>query len=429
MNTIDRRQFLKNMGMIGGGVLLASSPWFSAFSDQKHTIGSKARIGIVGSGSRGQFLLSFLAQNTKVEIVAICDVFKPSIDAALKIAPKAKVYTDYQQLLEDKNVDAVVIATPISKHYQMVMDAFEADKHVFCEKSIGFSMDETHRIYLQYRRSKKVFFVGQQRLFDPRYIRTIQMVHSGEFGQIGGIRTFWHRNNDWRRPVPANATDKQINWRLYEDCSKGIMTELACHQLQIGTWAMRQIPEKVMGHGSITYWKEKREVYDNASCIYVFDNGVKMNFDSVLSNKFYGLEEQILCSKGTVEPEKSKYYFEEIPPAPAFLQLINDVENAMFGSLPFAGTSWVPETANQNLGYYLLDNKPQGDGTSLLLEAFAEAVITQKQPALIAEEGYYATQLSLLGHEAMKEEQILHFPDKYKINYLNHKALNSSVSI
>jgi len=94
----------------------------------------------------------------------------------------------------------------------------------------------------------------------------------------------------------------------------------------------------------------------------------------------------------------------------------------MFGTLPFAGTSWVPETANSNDGYYLLDKKPEGDGTSLMLEAFAEAVITQKQPPLIAEEGYYASQLSLLGHQAMEDERTMVFPDKFKINYLNHKA-------
>lgn len=421
MNQIDRRQFLKQMGMVSGGILLATSPWFSAFSEQKHTVGSKARIGIIGPGSRGQHLMSFLVQNPKVEIVAVCDVYRPSIDAALKMAPKAKVYTDYKKLLDDRNVDGVVIATPLHLHYDMVMDAFDAGKHVFCEKSIAYSMDETHKIYKKHKQQNKIFFVGQQRLFDPRYIHAIEMVHSGEFGEIEGIRTFWHRNNDWRRPVPADATDKQINWRLYRDCSKGIMTELACHQLQIGTWAMREIPEKVMGHGALTFWKEKREVWDNVSCIYVFENGVKMNFDSVLSNKFYGLEEQILCNKGTIEPEKSKYYYEKIPPAPAFLQMINDVENALFGSMPFAGTSWVPETANVNEGHYLLDKKPESDGTSLLLEAFAEAVITQKQPPLTAEEGYYATQLSLLGHQAMKEERTLTFPEQYKIDYLNHK--------
>ena len=409
---------------MGGGIMLATSPWFSAFSEQKHTTGSKARIGIIGPGSRGQHLMSFLSQNPKVEIVAVCDVFQPSIDAALVIAPLAKAYTNYKQLLDDKNVDAVLIATPLNLHYQMVMDAFDAGKHVFCEKAIAYSMEETYAIYRKFESSKKVFFIGQQRLFDPRYIRAIELVHSGEFGEINGIRSFWHRNNDWRRPVPDNATDQQINWRLYSEYSKGIMTELACHQLQIGTWAMRQIPDKVMGHGAITYWKEKREVYDNVSCIYMFDNGVKLNYDSVLSNKFYGLEEQILCSKGTVEPEKSKYFYEEVAPAPAFLQLLNEVENAMFGSLPFAGTSWVPETANINNGYYLLDRKPQGDGTSLLLEAFAEAIITQQQPPLIAEEGYYASQLCLLGHQAMVEEKTLQYPDQFKLNYLNHKSLD-----
>lgn len=96
------------------------------------------------------------------------------------------------------------------------------------------------------------------------------------------------------------------------------MTELACHQLQIGSWALQELPVKVMGHGAITYWKDGREVYDNVSCIYVFENGKKMTFDSVISNKFYGLEEQIMGSLGTIELEKGKYYFENVPPAPGF---------------------------------------------------------------------------------------------------------------
>lgn len=411
------------MGLIGGGVLLATSPWFSAFSEQKNTIGSIARIGVIGPGSRGQFLMSFLVKNPKVKITALCDIYQPSIEQALKMAPEAKVYNDYRRLLEDKNVDAVLIATPLDKHYQMVMDAFDAGKHVFCEKSIAYSLDETHKIYQKYLQSNRVFFVGQQRLFDPRYIKAVEMVHSGMFGEISGLRTFWHRNNDWRRPVPSPELDELLNWRLYKAHSKGIMTELACHQLQLGTWVTRRIPDKVMGHGAITFWKEKREVYDNVSCIYIYDDGVKMNYDSVLSNKFYGLEEQILCSKGTIEPEKGKYYFEEIPPAPAFLQLINDCEHALFDSLPFAGTSWAAETANKNEGHYLTGKKPEGDGTDLMLEAFAEAVITGKQPELIAEEAYYATALSLLGHQAMEEEKMLVFPDEFKLDYLNHRAM------
>ena len=420
MADIDRRQFFKQAGMIGGGVLLATSPWFSVFSESKNTQNSLTRIGVIGPGSRGQLLMSFLKNNPKAEITAVCDIYQPSIDEALKIAPKAKVYSDYRRLLEDRDIDSVIVATPLDRHYAIVIDAFDAGKNVFCEKSIGYTMEECYNIYQKYLSSGKIFFTGQQRLFDPRYIKAMEMVHSGIFGEISGIRTFWYRNNDWRRPVPSPELERLINWRLYKDYSKGLMTELACHQLQIGTWALRQIPNKVMGHGAITFWKDGREVYDNVSCIYMFDNGVKINFDSVISNKFYGLEEQILGNKGTIEPENGKYYFEDTPPAPAFLQMINSWQNELFDAMPFAGTSWAPETAEKNSGEYLLGKRPKEDGTSLNLDAFVEAVITGKQPELVAEEGYYASALTLLGHQAIEEGQILTFPDVYKLNYLNH---------
>ena len=85
-----------------------------------------------------------------------------------------------------------------------------------------------------------------------------------------------------------------------------------------------------------------------------------MTFDSVISNKFYGLEEQIMGNLGTVEPEKGRYYFESVAPAPAFLQMVNDWENKVFDSLPFAGTSWAPETANtKTKENSLSDERPQ----------------------------------------------------------------------
>ncbi len=407
--------------MAGGAVMLASSPWLSAFSETENTKKEIARLGIIGPGSRGQFLMSFLNKNAKVEVVALCDIYQPSIDGALKLYPEATVYKDYRKLLEDRRVDAVLIATPLNTHFQIAMDAFDAGKHVFCEKALAMTIADCYQMYQKHRATGKIFFAGQQRLFDPRYIRAMEMVQQGVFGDIEAIRTFWFRNNDWRRPVPTPELERHINWRLYNEYSKGLMTELACHQIQIGTWAMQTIPDKVMGHGAITHWKDGREVYDNVSCIYVFDNGVKLSFESVISNKFYGLEEQILGNLGTVEPEKGKYYFENVEPAPGFLQLINDIENSLFDSLPFAGTSWAPETANVNKGEYIIGEKPTSDGTSLMLDAFVEAVITGKQPEKIAEEGYYASALCLLGHEAIEKEQIVPFPDAYKLNYLNHK--------
>lgn len=418
---MNRRDFLKNMGMAGSAVLLASSPWLSVFSEAEHTKKSIVRLGVIGPGSRGRFLMSFLKNNPKAEVVAVCDIYQPSIDEALKLFPKAKVHADYRKLLENKEIDAVVIATPLNTHFRIAMDAFDAGKHVFCEKALAMTISDCYQMYRKHRSTGKIFFAGQQRLFDPRYIRAMEMIYAGTFGELESLRAYWFRNNDWRRPVPSPELERLINWRLYNEYSKGLMTELACHQIQIGTWAMRSIPEKVMGHGSITRWKEKREVYDNVSCIYVFENGVKLNFESVVSNKFYGLEEQVLGSLGTIELEKGKYYFENVEPAPGFLQLINDIEHKLFDAIPFAGTSWAPETANENKGEYILGERPKSDGTSLMLDAFVEAVITGKQPQNIAEEGYYASALSLLGHEAIEKGQIIGFPEEYKINYLNHK--------
>jgi len=418
---MDRRGFIKNIGVAGTGIALASTPWLSAFSEQKQTIGSKARLGIIGPGSRGQFLMSFLCKNPKAEIVAICDIYQPSIDAALQMTPKAKVYKDYRKLLEDKEVEAVVVATPLNTHFQIVMDAFDAGKQVYCEKSIGYDVEQCFRMYNKHKETGLIFFAGQQRLFDPRYIKAMEMIHSGLFGDIEGIRVYWFRNGDWRRNIPSPELERHINWRLYREYSKGLMTELACHQLQIGTWAMQRLPDTVMGHGAITFWKDGREVYDNISCIYIFDNGVKMNFESVISNKFYGLEEQILGHLGTVEPEKGKYYFENPAPAPGFLQMVNEIEHKLFDSLPFAGTSWAPETAQGNDGKYITGKRPESDGTDLLTEAFVEAVITRKQPEKIAEECYYASALALWGDQALQEGKILSFPDEYKLDYLNHR--------
>ncbi|MDR0507269.1 MAG: Gfo/Idh/MocA family oxidoreductase [Dysgonamonadaceae bacterium] len=416
---INRRDFLKNAG-ITGGAILAATPWLSAFSEKKHTQSSKAKIGIIGPGSRGQVLMSLLCKNPKAEIVAICDIYQPSIDAALQMAPKAKVYTDYRKLLENKEIEGVVVATPLNTHFQIVMDAFDAGKQVYCEKSIGYDIEQCFRMYNKHKETGLIFFAGQQRLFDPRYIKAMEMIHSGVFGDIEGIRTFWYRNGDWRRPVPSPELERQINWRLYREYSKGLMTELACHQLQIGTWALRRLPDTVMGHGAITFWKDGREVYDNISCIYIVDNGVKINFDSVISNKFYGLEEQILGHLGTLEPEKGKYYFEDVAPAPGLLQMVTEIEQNLFDTLPFAGTSWAPETAKPNKGEYITGKRPDGDGTDLLTAAFVEAVITHKQPENIAEECYYASALALWGDMALQEGRSLTFPDEFKLDYLNH---------
>lgn len=418
-NQMNRREFLRDLGILGAGALAVTSPWLKAFADVNETAKERVRIGMIGPGSRGQFLLSFLSKNPKAEIVAFADLYEPSLNAAQAIVPTARLYDNYKKLLNDKEVQAVVVATPLATHYQIVMDAFDAGKHVYCEKTIGYTMEECYKMYQKHLETGCLFFTGQQRLFDPRYIKAMEMVHQGVFGEITAVHAFWNRNGDWRREIPNQRWERYINWRLYKDTSKGLMTELACHQLQVGTWALGKLPQKVMGHGAITYWKDGREVYDNINTIYVFDDGKKLTWGSDIANKFYGLEEQILGSKGTVEPERGRYYFEDtdLAPAPAFLQMLNDWDAKLFGAKAFAGTSWAAETGSTNRGELILGKEPDNDGTSLLTEAFVEACITGKQPDRIAEEGYYASLLCLWGHEALEREEIISFPTEYQIDY------------
>jgi hypothetical protein len=97
--------------------------------------------------------------------------------------------------------------------------------------------------------------------------------------------------------------------------------------------------------------------------------------------------------------------------------MLMEWEDKIWGSNTFAGSSWDPEVARNNPGEYILGKAPDSDGSSLLTEAFVEAVCTGKQPPRIAEEGYYATQLCLIGHEAIEQGQPLLFPGNMKINY------------
>lgn len=430
--SLSRRGFIRDLSIMGGSSLLWTAfPWLQACSPKAkaEVAGEKVRLAVIGTGSRGQYHLNNLLNIPTADVVMLCDNYAPHLQQASAIFPKAKTCSDYRDVLDNKDIQAVLIAVPLYEHAHITIDALDAGKHVFCEKSMAMTPADCLAMYNKYKESGKVLFIGQQRLFDPKYIKTMEMIHSGMIGEIGSIRAYWFRNNDWRRPVPSPDLERKINWRLYKEYSCGLMTELATHQLQVGNWALKMIPESVVGFGDIVFWKDGREVYDNVSLIYRYPNGVKMSYESVISNKFYGLEEEILGHKGTMEPEKGKYYFEEVKPAPGIMQMINDIEHSVFDRVTFAGPSWVPETASLNKGHLIMDKVSThdgassvgavGDGSVELVTAFCDSAITGKPISELVEEAYYSSVLGLLGLQAMEEQRMVVFPDEYKIPYLN----------
>lgn len=428
---LNRREFIKNISVVGGsGLLFTTFPWLESFasSKQDNLKGEKARIAIIGTGSRGLFHIQNLLNVPHAEIVAICDNYQPNLDSAAVLCPNAKKYTDYRDVLQSKDVQGILIATPLHVHALITIAGLKAGKHVFCEKSMARTVEQCREMYDTYKQTGKVLFIGHQRMFDPKYLKALDMVRNGAIGEIVGLRNFWFRNNDWRRAVPSPSLERKINWRLYKDSSGGLMTELGTHQIQMGTWALKSLPDYIMGSGDLMYWKDGREVYDNVQVIYHYPNGVKLTFESIISNKFYGMGEEILGDKGTIELDKGKLFYEEIKPAPGIQQLVNQIEHKIFDVVPVAGPSWVPETASENKGENIVDliHEEKGgkdietsdDGSKALVSAFCDAVITGKSVPNLVEEAYYASVLSLLGLQAMDEKRIVAFPEELKIPYL-----------
>jgi len=409
---IDRRAFLKDLSLLAGtGVLLGSSPWFNVFASPVN--GKKINVGVIGTGSRGQYLIECMNQVEAINITAICDDYKPSIELGIaKCQSAPEVYSDYRLLLEDKNIQAVVIATPLHLHAQMTIDSIDAGKHVFCEKAMAITIEECKAMVEKSLRDKKILQIGQQRMFHPRYLKALELVRGGRIGNITQVRAFWHRNNDWRRTLPNASLERKINWRLYRDYSRGLMTELATHQIQVSNWFTQMVPDYVMGSGSINYWKDGREVYDNVNLVYHYPNGTHLIYDSMISNIHYGLEEQIMGNRGTIEPELGKIYSESPPPAPGIVQLISDIEKGIFSSLPIGGASWIPDHSLDKTGSPLFDEKYK-DENILQFEGFAQSIMKNERLEEHLEQAYYASVLSLMGDEAMQKNEIIKWKQEF----------------
>lgn len=413
---MTRRQLVQAMSTIAGSTALSGlTPWISLLkADVPAAVSAndKVNIAVIGPGRRGIYLMRHMLTIPTINMVAVCDDYQPHLKRAVKLTGgKAKGYADYRKMLERDDIDGVVIATPLYLHARMVLDCFAAGKHVFCEKALTKTIDEALTLQKTQKENGMILQTGHQRLFDIRYLKALEDVKAGRLGKITQIRAYWHRNNNWRRRVPSPELERKINWRMYREYSLGLMTELASHHLQVANWFLGSMPLNVRGSGSINYWQDGREVYDNVNLVYEYPNGVHMIYDSLISNKHHGLEIQMMGEKGTLEMETGKFYAEN-PPAPSAIhQLINDIEHKIFDPLPLGGASWVPETASKYKGQWIVDKRSKDIPSSarLELEAFAESVRSNTPIPGMAEQGIQASIASTLGDDAMVRNEIIDF--------------------
>lgn len=287
--SVTRREAVKTTAVAAtaAGSLITGAPWIQKVKGANNQI----NFGFIGTGSRGQYLLRHLKNVDNGRCGAVCDVYEPNLEAAAKIpGTNPKKFKDYRELLNDKSLDAVLIATPLYMHFPPTRDALMAGKHVFCEKSLVFRPEEIHALRsLSNERPKQVLQVGLQRRYSKYYQVAKQMIEKGQLGQVTHIRAQWHRNtfqrDPWNKVVPKDRTDKEQNWRKYREFSGGLTAELGSHQIDVADWMFGSHFEYVVGVGGTDYIKDGRDIFDNIQLIYKYPKGQKLIYSSITTSK------------------------------------------------------------------------------------------------------------------------------------------------
>ncbi|WP_366186922.1 Gfo/Idh/MocA family oxidoreductase [Flavobacterium ovatum] len=267
-------------------------------------------IGIIGTGNRGTGMIANINKIKNFNAIGVCDVLPFRLEKGLKSTHgKAKGYTDYRKLLDNKDIDAILVSVPFSMHSQIAMDALDAGKHVYCEKTMAKGYDGIHNLVSKVNQSKNVFQTGHQYHSSRLYTHVVDLIKEGKIGQITAFDCQWNRHGNWRRPVPSPELEKQINWRMYHEFSGGLVAELCSHQIDFANWVLGEKPNQVMGTGGVDYYKDGRETYDNIHLIYNYPSGVKAKFTCLTSNAKDDYQIKVMGDKGTIILDYTKAWF------------------------------------------------------------------------------------------------------------------------
>jgi predicted dehydrogenase len=324
-NDMSRRDAVKIAGAVAAAQLGAPAIVRAA--------GDQVRFGLIGTGSRGDYLLKHLRGIANGHCIALCDINQEHLDrSAATIGTNPAKYKDYRELLNRSDVDAVLIATPLFTHFAITRDALLAGKHVFCEKSLVFKPHEiTELRAVAGARPKQVLQVGLQRRYSEFYQAVKSMVDKGVLGNVTHMYAQWNRNPGWKMKPMANMAEQMLtNWRLYRQYSGGLAAELASHQVDVAEWMFGSAPESITGVGGHDYEFDGRDIMDNIQMIYKYPKKQKLISMYLCTNSHLALfggtrtefGEIIMGTEGAVEitvgddeqPVEAIWYREPSPP-------------------------------------------------------------------------------------------------------------------
>ncbi|HEX5223202.1 MAG TPA: Gfo/Idh/MocA family oxidoreductase [Verrucomicrobiae bacterium] len=300
-----RRDFLKGgslatlMTMMGGVQLLAQP---TTAVDPGMTLDlPRVKVGLIGLGPWGREILDQLGRLEQADVAAICDNYPTMLRRGSSKAPSAAAIEDYKAVLDNKDIQAVIVATPSHQHKEIAIGALKAGKHVYCEAPLAATVEDAKEIALAAKNSVgQVFQSGLQMRSSPQRLFLLPFIRAGALGSPVMARSQWHKKQSWRTASPNPEREKAANWRLNRRTSPGLVGEIGIHALDQAAWYFNTEPVAVSGSGSTMLWKDGRDVPDTIQLVVEYPGGLRLNYDASLASSFDGEYELLSGSEATV---------------------------------------------------------------------------------------------------------------------------------
>ncbi len=320
-----RRTFLKQAAMGTAAVLAYPSATVLGAND-------RVRVAMIGVGDRGNDLLDQIRAVQNVDLVAMADVYSRRREQAKSKVPGIQTFDDHRRVLDMKDIDAVIVASPLHIHARHFLDTLASGKDLYSEKTMTWSIPEADKCLAAAKSSNRVVQIGLQHQSSGSQADARQWIKDGWLGKVTQVESWMGRNTphgkgQWVRPVPSDCIAQNvnwsaflngrpdrpfdpyrlINWRLFWEFSGGNCAENLVHQI---AWIMGALdlplPSAAYMSGGVFSEKDGREVPDTIAITFDFPNDMVVTWQSTFSNKHYDLGDRILGSDGTLE-----HHFEE----------------------------------------------------------------------------------------------------------------------
>lgn len=293
---VNRRDFLRHSSMatavvMAGAIEIKAAEKAAPGSQDAEEAkpGPPVQCGVIGCGVWGREILKTLARLPNAPVVGVCETYEPYLRRAGEAAPKAARYSDYRKLLEQKELQAILIATPSHLHREIAVAALQSGKQVYCEAPLATTVEDAAAIAKAAKAaSKQVFQCGLLLRSNPIHKHVVEFIRAGSLGKNALARAQWHKKQSWRRASSNPDQEKTLNWRLNQATSIGLIGECGIHPLDAAVWFFKRLPVAVTGFSALMAWNDGRDVADTVQAIIEFPGGLQFIYDATLANSFDG---------------------------------------------------------------------------------------------------------------------------------------------